>query len=724
MNLTRNIAFAVCWLWLTTAIVVGQNYDFKRGFVADELLVKFDAQIEPQTARAQIEQTGAKVLQEFPDLGWRLIKLPANVDVNAGLARFNYLSSVRDVQPNFIYKIDLTPNDANYNSLYGMTKISAPTAWSRTTGDKNVVVAVIDTGVRYTHEDLAANMWRNTGEIPGNGIDDDGDGFVDDVYGYNFANNTGDPIDDYGHGTHCAGTIGAVGNNSKGVTGVNWNVSIMAIKTHDAQGNSTAAKLIAAYNYVRMMKQRGVNVRVTSNSYGGAPEAPAFDQATKDAVDALGAADVLNVFAAGNDGRNTDVAPAYPASYDSPSIVSVAASNSTDDKAGFSNFGVTTVDLAAPGVGILSTMSGSDQSYGNLSGTSMATPHTAGAAALIAAAYPGLSAQAIKTRLLNSVDRLPQWNNLVVSGGRLNVAKAIAPSVLDFDGDGRADLSAIQNVNGSMVWHNLNSLNGYAAQYFGLFANDTAVPADFDGDGKTDLAVWRGGTKVGDAAYFYVLNSQNNTFRAVQFGTFGDAPQTAVDFDGDGKADFAVTRKTGNQLVWYVLQSRDGFTAAQFGLSDDLPIRGDFDGDGKTDFAVYRGGNSSAANTFFVLKSSNSQLQTAQFGNAATDRIISGDFDGDGKTDFAVWRGSNGVWYWLNSSDNSFHAFQFGTSGDLPVPADYDGDGKTDFAVWRANSQPDQSAIFYINGSVNGFSAAGWGQSGMRIPASNFQIGY
>jgi subtilisin family serine protease len=312
------------------------------------------------------------------------------------------------------------------SGLYGLGKISAPAAWDLTTGSSSVVVADIDTGLRYTHEDLAANAWVNPGEIAANGVDDDANGFVDDVYGADFFFNDGDPIDENGHGTHTAGTIGAVGNNMLGLTGVNWRVKIMAIKIYDSDGfGTTSAMLINAYNYVRMMKNRGVNIRVTNNSYGGCDEACGFDQATKDALDAMGDAGILNVFAAGNQATNVETSPYFPVSYTSPSVLGVAASTSSDERAGFSNFGTVSIDLAAPGLGVLSTTSISNTSYGVLSGTSMATPHAAGAAALLSAHNPALSAASLKATLMNTVDPLPAWNGVVKTGGRLNVDRAL-----------------------------------------------------------------------------------------------------------------------------------------------------------------------------------------------------------------------------------------------------------------------------------------------------------
>ena len=807
-----NSLFIALLLTVTAAAAASNQFNFEKGYVENELLVKYADGTLAEAARTANLQAGASVLQNFPDLGWQLVRLPENLTVEQALINYRSFAGVAAAQPNYIYRLAQTPNDPSYGSLYGMTKIDAPTAWNTTTGSQSVVVADIDTGIRYTHEDLAANAWRNPGEIPGNGVDDDGDGFVDDYYGYDFFSNDGDPLDENGHGTHTAGTIGAVGNNAKGVVGVNWNVSLMAIKIYDAAGNSTSSILINAYNYVRLMKTRGVNIRATNNSYGDCAEACGYDQATKDAIDALGNADVLQVFAAGNNGHNIEPAPFYPASYTTPSILAVAASDSADNRASFSNYGALSVDLAAPGVSVLSTYRNSDTSYASLSGTSMATPHTTGAAALLAAANPNLSAASLKATLMNTVTPLANWNGIVKSGGRLNIANAIQnptvcnfslsppvppfqPSggtgsisvtvptncdfavmsqdawitvtsgnpgsgnttvnftvaantgtsrsgtirvagqnfsvvqvgvsinpnrnaVLDFDGDRRTDFSAIQNSGGTMLWHNLQSTNGYNAVSFGLFSGDTPVPADYDGDGKADIAVWRGGS-AGSQGVFYVLNSSNGTFRSVSWGTAGDVPQANEDFDGDGKADFVVTRAVSNQLVWYILKSTGGFASQQFGFSLDKPVRGDFDGDGKADLAVYRPANLSPANTFFVLKSSNGSLLTSTFGDSTTDRVVSGDFDGDAKTDFAVWRTTTGVWYWINSSSGLTRAVQFGADTDLPTPGDYDGDGKTDISVWRPNSASNQSGVFYVNGSTNGFSAVSWGQSGMLIPAAN-----
>lgn len=395
-------------------------------FVPDEVLIKVDASRSALRSIGKITDEGGKVLERFNDLGWQRLKLPTDLSVDSAIRQYQKLDGVIAVQPNFYYYLQLTPNDPDFGlaGMYGLTRIGAPAAWDLSTGSANVVVANIDTGIRYTHDDLAANMWTNAGEINGNGVDDDNNGFIDDYYGWDFRFNDSDPLDQHGHGTHTSGTIGAVGNNMLGVVGVNWNVRLMAIKIYSAAAtDSTSAMLVAAYQYVLMMKNRGVNIRVTNNSYGDCPEACGYDQATKDGLDALGNAGVLNVFAAGNSGSNNDVTPHFPSSYTSPTILSVGGSTSTDTR--IYNYGAISVDLAAPASGIRSTTATSNSSYGNSSGTSMAAPHVSGAAALLSAFNPALSVASLKATLMNTVDALPAFSGFNKTGGRLNVGRAL-----------------------------------------------------------------------------------------------------------------------------------------------------------------------------------------------------------------------------------------------------------------------------------------------------------
>ena len=393
-------------------------------YIPGEILVTFRPGAPTARRNAVLNAQSARLVRRFETIDLHHVRLRIGQTVEAALAAFQADPDVLSAQPNYIRYLTASapPNDPSWldDSLWGLRKIMAQPAWTNfTTGDGTVVVADIDTGVNYNHPDLAANIWTNPGEIPGNGIDDDHNGYVDDVHGIDTVNHDSDPMDDHGHGTHTAGTIGAVGNNGVGVVGVSWNVKILACKFIAAGGSGTDAGAIECFNYITALKNRGINIRVSSNSWGAPRDSTRhFPTTFKNAIDAAGNAGILNAFAAGNAGTNNDVTAFDPATFTSPSIVAVAASDGFDDRAGFSNYGSTSVDLAAPGVSIRSTYGGG---YGDLSGTSMATPHVAGAAALLFAQKPSLTVSAAKSLLLENVDRVGQWTGLVASGGRLNV---------------------------------------------------------------------------------------------------------------------------------------------------------------------------------------------------------------------------------------------------------------------------------------------------------------
>lgn len=396
---------------------------------ANEILVKFRPQAAQGQRNARLAAVAAQRLRRFEALDVDHLRLPANVSVANAIAALLSDPNVEAAQPNYIREAVATapPNDPFWLSdqLWGLQKIQAPAAWTNFgTGNGTVVVADIDTGVNYNHPDLAANMWRNPGEIAGNGIDDDSNGYVDDVYGIDTRNHDGDPMDDHGHGTHTAGTIAGIGNNGVGVAGVIWNAKILACKFLSSGGSGSDADAIACFNYLVLMKNRGVNIRVTSNSWGsfrqGSPPTVMLN-----AINNMGNAGIISMFAAGNYSADNDATPFDPASLSPASIVSVAASDGNDNLAGFSNYGATSVDIAAPGVGIISTY-GAD--YGILSGTSMATPHVAGAAAFIATIKPNATVAQIKGYLLNNVDQGGQWTGKVASLGRLNLFAAAVAS--------------------------------------------------------------------------------------------------------------------------------------------------------------------------------------------------------------------------------------------------------------------------------------------------------
>ncbi len=337
---------------------------------------------------------------------------------------------VEYIEPNYVIHALATPNDASYSTLWGMNNtgqsggvadvdIDAPEAWNITTGSNSVVVGIVDTGISYTHPDLANNMWVNPGEIAGDQIDNDNNGVVDDVYGYNAITPTSPPLDDNNHGSHCAGTIGGVGNNSTGVVGVNWNVKMMALKFLSSSGSGSTAGAIAAIDYAVMMKNRGVNLRVLSNSWGGG----GFSQSLKNSITAANTAGILFVAAAGNNAANNDITASYPANYPVANIISVAAIDRTGALASFSNYGVSTVHIGAPGVSILSTVTAG--AYATFNGTSMATPHVAGVAALVVANEPTISLSALRARILSSVKPLPSLVGNVSSGGMVSAFNAL-----------------------------------------------------------------------------------------------------------------------------------------------------------------------------------------------------------------------------------------------------------------------------------------------------------
>jgi thermitase len=295
--------------------------------------------------------------------------------------------------------------------------ISAFPAWDKTKGSRKVVVAVLDSGVDYTHPDLAGNMWHRPADLEM--YFDDELGTIDDAEGFSAVEYERDPMDENGHGTHCAGIVGAEGDNNLGIVGVNWQVEIMPLKFMGRGGFGSTKDAIAAINYVIARKKDGVNVRVISASWGSQQRSKALE----DVIRKAGESDILFVAAAGNDGADADRRPHYPSGYKLPNVMSVAALDRHDKLAGFSNYGAKGVHVAAPGKEILSTWLGGK--YEEHSGTSMATPFVAGVAGLILSVEPNLSVKELRDRLINTVDKLDSLKGKVVSGGRVNAARAV-----------------------------------------------------------------------------------------------------------------------------------------------------------------------------------------------------------------------------------------------------------------------------------------------------------
>ena len=394
-----------------------------------------------------VDDFGASVLTKFDTPGgihksggggeFLHIKLPAGVSVEEALAKMEGDARIEFAVPNNVYTLpefqksgDGATNDPQLSQLWGMhnegqtggtvnADIDAPEAWAlhqgRTQAEGGPIIAVIDTGIDYNHPDLKANMWVNSGEIPGDGIDNDGNGVIDDVHGYNAIGDNGDPMDTLGHGSHCAGTIGAVGDNGVGVVGVSPKASLMAIKIFGDDGATDAAAIIRGIQYASAN-----GARITSNSWGGFLPNAGIRQAFEESP-------AFHLAAAGNSGFNNDWLPSFPANHRLPNLLSVAATDHNDGLAEFSQFGKRSVHLGAPGVDILSTVPGGG--YDTYSGTSMATPHVAGAANLIVSAYPEISNEELRARLLGGVDQVPALEGKTVTGGRLNVHNSLTMEV-------------------------------------------------------------------------------------------------------------------------------------------------------------------------------------------------------------------------------------------------------------------------------------------------------
>jgi hypothetical protein len=394
----------------------------------DRMIVGYDPESVGSAEEILQSLPGASIRQEFRSSSAMVVQLPAETKVSEAVDVFSRSPGVRYAEPDYLYQAQVVPDDPMLNSLWGLhnigqtggtldADIDAPEAWDFTTGSENVLVGVVDTGVDTAHADLRENIWVNAGEIAGDGLDNDGNGYVDDLNGWDFYENTNDPSDQQGHGTHVAGTIGAVGDNGEGVVGVNWNVQIgaLAIGIEDT-GFVSVSAAVEAVEYATDM-----GFDILNMSWGGTGVA---STALYDAIEAAGEEELLVVAAAGNASSNNDLNPAYPASFELDNVISVAATTHNDQMAGFSNFGATSVDLAAPGQAIFSTRMGGG--YVTMSGTSMASPHVAGVAALLRAHNPAARVEDLRSALLDGTDVLSSLQGLVATGGRLNANNAIA----------------------------------------------------------------------------------------------------------------------------------------------------------------------------------------------------------------------------------------------------------------------------------------------------------
>jgi subtilisin family serine protease len=419
----------------TDEIALGETHNFGNA----EVLVKFKSGVSDEAIEALTARLHDRVEDRIENAdGVEAIDDLDNADPASVVAEYSKLPEVEYAEPNYEINLDesdaegplvpVLPHDPQFEEQWALSNsgqrggkkgadISATLAWAKTTGSENVVVAVLDTGVDYTHEDLAANMWTRPDSLAP--YHDKELGTIDDVNGFNAIDNASDPMDDNGHGTHCAGIVGAEGENDLGIAGVNWKVQIMPLKFMNAGGSGTTKDAIEAISYAIDRKKAGVNVRIISASWGSTQRSRALEAVIRKAYEN----DVLFVAAAGNASTDNDRTPHYPSSYNVPNVISVAALDRHDQLASFSNFGVKSVAIAAPGVDILSTWLGN--AYEEKSGTSMATPVVSGVAALVLAENPRMSVDDLRKKLMASTDPIVALKGKTVTGGRINAEKAL-----------------------------------------------------------------------------------------------------------------------------------------------------------------------------------------------------------------------------------------------------------------------------------------------------------
>ena len=575
-------------------------------FVANEILVKFRPRAENAQVADALQRAGLTVRKQIHTPSMRHHGEAAVTLAHTGFSVPDAVQFLQNhpavawAQPNFIYTHQSEANDSLYvdGSLWGMYGDAttpaniygsqAGEAWAAGyTGSQAVYVGVVDEGIQYNHPDLAQNIWTNPGETgldalgrdkATNGVDDDGDGYIDDVHGWNALNDNGniyDPAND-DHGTHVSGTIGAAGNNALGVVGVNWNVTIISGKFLGANGGSTA-DAIQAIDYMTHLKQLGTNIVALNNSWGGG----GFDQLLLDSIVRAARQNILFMAAAGNGNIfgmaiNTDSSANYPSCYNTTSgagydsVISITALDSAGAKASWANYGATTVDLGAPGVGIYSTLPGG--TYGSYSGTSMATPHVTGAAALYASTHPGTTALDIRNALLGSVLPTASLSGKTVTGGRLNLSTVIAPPIPSVPSAPTGVAATAGNNQVTLSWSSVSGATSYNVKR----SLTPGGPYDtLNATGITSTS-YVDSTAANGTTYYYVVSAVNSIGESVNSSEVSATPQPAppVPAAPTGLTATAVSRSQIN-LSWTdnsndetgfkIERSRDGISFTQIG---------------------------------------------------------------------------------------------------------------------------------------------------------------
>jgi thermitase len=673
-------------------------------YVQDHVIVKYrqnsvsSQSVEDVQTNAN-NQVGASVFMDSSILGLpdtQVVKLLTNKSVIEAINDYSNNPMVEYAEPDYITHFDekepvkfipnsifksnndsvqaVVPNDPYFSYQYSLKNtgqyirynygtsgadISAEDAWQMTSGSPSVIIAVLDTGLDTSISDFSGKI----------------------VNQYNAYANNYDVTDYNGHGTDCAGIAGAIGNNGIGVAGVTWGCKIMPVKISDNSANAPSIPNSAVISGLSWAKSHGASI--VSCSFGG----PSYSISMKTAFQNF---EGLAVVAAGNGGSddvgdNNDVTPTYPASYDNTNIIAVASTDNRDTLAISSNYGPTSVDIAAPGVNIIGYGTGGESSLWWYSGTSMATPNVAGVAALVKSANPSYTAVQIKTAILNGVDVKSSLSGMCVTGGRVNAKLSLPSSTSEASNIGvfRGAGFWYLDHDGSYSW-TTDDLNWIKS--FGL-SGDIPVAGDWNGDGKKELGVFRGNGLYG---YWYLDHDGSNSWSAddlnwiKSFGLSTDLPVTG-DWNGDGIDELGVFRGNGYWGNWYLdhdqswsWSSDDLNWIKSFGISTDKPVSGDWNGDGIDELGVFRG-NGYWGNWYLDHDQSwswsSDDLNWIKSFGISTDKPVPGDWNGDGIDELGVFRGSGlyGYWYLDHDGSNSWSADDlnwiksFGLSGDIPV---------------------------------------------------------
>ncbi|MBE0713442.1 MAG: S8 family serine peptidase, partial [Candidatus Aminicenantes bacterium] len=590
--------FSLFFLFLNSTSGNNQVIE-SQDFVPNEVLVKFKIETENQNIVDIVNSIKARIIThngtEISSGQWnsrvlssrsfmldpstlRLL-VPEEIGATGAIDILKSIPYVEYAEKNWIRHIFVDPDDTRFSELWGLKNtgqtggtadadIDAPEAWNIYTGNPDMVVAVLDSGINYNHVDLQSNIWINTDEIPGNSVDDDGNGYVDDYRGWNFVSDTNDPMDNFSdvyHGTHVSGTIGAVGNNDVGVAGVNWNVKLMAVKVLNSSGGGTDADITNGIDYATIN-----GAKISNNSYGGS----GFSQTMLAAIQRAGAAGQLFVAAAGNGnpGSNNNNSPIYPASYNCSNIVAVLGTDDNDNLGTYSNYGSTSVDIGAPGGTHVSNHPERDilstsiaDGYQTLYGTSMAAPHVAGVAALAKGKCSALSVSQLKSRLLAKVDILGSLYNKCVSGGRLNAYNVIYDSAAPNGTPSNISVTATGWSTITVGWQD-NSTNEIGFEVQRKIQGDPAY--SYLNSADNNHTTMDDGDLLTTITYYYKLRAYNmagNTdYTAEAYATIpADAPDTPTGLDGDWSWDLSTVELTwidqsNNEEHFIVERKEDG----------------------------------------------------------------------------------------------------------------------------------------------------------------------